>query len=479
VSRVFTRIRWRLVGWNLLVLGAILALVGGVIYSTLGHALMSQVDAELARHADRAARLLREAPMAPPWLGREGYRGGLFFLVVGPRGEALANPQSIDLSTWTIPAGVPARGVRLRTRSEAPPAEPVLVAAGVGAVLDELAEEELPRYATITIDDTPTRLYLRRLNEGPVPGAVLVVGQSVAAEQEVLRSLLLVLLAGGGAGLLCSLAGAWILAGRALVPIQRAFSRQQEFVAAASHELRTPLTVLRSATDLLHRHRAEPLEANGELFDDMRQELARMERLANDLLTLARSDLGELDLAAGELDLAALAGDVVRRTAPLARERGIALTCQGGGDHLVVEGDPDLLQQVLLILLDNALKHTPRGGSVTVATRRQGMDALLEVRDTGEGIPPEHLPRVCDPFYRVDRARSRSAGGAGLGLAIARTLVDAHGGQLGLSSTVGVGTTVTIRLPLAGQAPSLANRLGQLAGPIARRHARRPAPPPL
>src|SRR5919204_4627776 len=142
------------------------------------------------------------------------------------------------------------------------------------------------------------------------PGASLVVGQSLAGEERALGVLLLILVAVVGVGLLLSFGGAWFLAGRALVPIQRAFRRQQQFVADASHELRTPLTVLRSATDVLNRHRSEPLETNGELFDDIRQEIVRMERLASDLLTLARSDRGELELMTAPLDLAELAGDV-------------------------------------------------------------------------------------------------------------------------------------------------------------------------
>src|SRR5262249_29547696 len=111
--------------------------------------------------------------------------------------------------------------------------------------------------------------------------------------------------------------------GRALIPIQQAFRRQQEFVDDASHELRTPLTVLQSATDLLNQHRTEPIEANGELLDDIRSEIGRLERLAGDLLTLARSDQGELELMVAPVDLGVLAADVVRRTRLLARDRGI------------------------------------------------------------------------------------------------------------------------------------------------------------
>jgi signal transduction histidine kinase len=248
------------------------------------------------------------------------------------------------------------------------------------------------------------------------------------------------------------------------VPIQQAFRRQQEFVADASHELRTPLTVLHSATDLLNRHRDEPLSANGELFNDVRAEIARMERLTMDLLTLARSDQGGLELMTAPLELADLASDVVRRTTPLAQNAGVQLVLTGAAEA-TVEGDPDRLQQVLLIVVDNAIKHTPSGGRVEVRVRRTPTSGLLEVIDTGTGIAPEHLPRIFDRFYRADKARARERGGTGLGLAIAKMLVDAHGGHLSLSSTVGVGTHVTIALPLADRTTpnSLGERLNALS----------------
>jgi signal transduction histidine kinase len=128
----------------------------------------------------------------------------------------------------------------------------------------------------------------------------------------------------------------------------------------------------------------------------------------------------------------------------------------------IVEGDPDRLQQVLLILVDNAIKHTPPGGKVEVRVRRHGQSAQLEVADTGSGIAPEHLPRIFDRFYRADKARARERGGTGLGLAIAKMLVDAHGGQLHLTSSVGIGTQVTVSLPLANRPAKLGDRLGEL-----------------
>jgi signal transduction histidine kinase len=249
------------------------------------------------------------------------------------------------------------------------------------------------------------------------------------------------------------------------VPIQQAFQQQQEFIADASHELRTPLTVLRSATDLLNQHRAEPLEQNGELFDDVRAEIARMERLAQDLLTLARSDAGGLELMTAPVKMSAVAAEVVRRTTPLAASQGITLSLHTDpSDDSLVEADPDRLQQVLLILIDNAIKHTPAGGRVDVTVRRHGAQASVEVADTGTGISPEHLPRIFDRFYRADKARARAAGGTGLGLAIAKMLVDAHHGHLTLTSTLGVGTQATVTLPVVSQRQAtLGDRLGELA----------------
>ncbi|HET8631629.1 MAG TPA: ATP-binding protein, partial [Thermomicrobiales bacterium] len=412
---LFARIRWRLVGWNVLVVALILALVGGAAYAAAAQRLLAGVDLDLAQ---RAAAL-----PGPPRggdgmaLGEDqlGDRGGFFFLLVDGGGQVLDNPQQVALPTsLTLPA------------------------AGDRAL-----------YETVTVNGQATRLYIHQMPPSPDHrsslAAYAVVGQSLAPTQAALRRLLLGLVAAGLVGLLLAVAGAWFLAGRALVPIAAAFRRQQEFVADASHELRTPLTALRAAADLLSQHRDEPLAANADLLDDLRAELARLERLAGDLLTLARADLETLDLAVAPVDLAGLAAEVARRATPLARERGVSLTAAEGEGEVVAEVDPDRLQQALLILLDNALKHTPTGGKVTVAARREGGEAVLAVRDTGAGIAVEHLPRLFERFYRADRARAGA--GAGLGLAIAKAIADAHGGRLTLASTVGQGTTATLRLP--------------------------------
>jgi two-component system sensor histidine kinase CiaH len=443
VQGLFARIRWRLVGWNILILVVILALLGTSVYVAVSRSLLGEVDRNLISRSEQAIPVLFLPRRTDgggggpgpgiPRRGIEGYSGGVFYLAFGPDGTVLSNPQQVSTPDLTWP----------QTRE--------------------------PTFATIQLGDgDEARVVLRRMPDG----GLLVTGESLDPEQTALHSLLLVLVGGGGIGLLLSLAAAWFLSGRALIPIQQAFQRQQEFVADASHELRTPLTVLRSATDLLNQHREQPLEGNGELFDDVRAEIARMERLAQDLLTLARSDAGGVELMTAPIEMADVASEVVRRTTPLAANEGVQLGLHSTAPSAAVEADPDRLQQVLLILIDNAIKHTPRGGKVDVNVRRHGQYAEIEVADTGTGIAPEHMPRIFDRFYRADKARARERGGTGLGLAIAKMLVDAHGGQLQLASTLGVGTQVTVTLPLLAHRPaSLGDRLGELAA-----HLPHPAP---
>jgi two-component system, OmpR family, sensor histidine kinase CiaH len=434
---LFIRIRWRLVGWTMLIVGLILVLIGSSIYVTLSRSLIDQVDRNLVARSDpaQAFPLLfgHQSGPSPDRPGQEhdGYRGGLFYLALRPDGQVLANPQQVQIAGIVWPT----------------------------------TDDHAPTFATVTLNDEVTRVTLRRTPDG----STLVVGQSLAAEQTALQSLMLILIGGGGLGLLLSLAGAWFLAGRALLPIQHAFRRQQEFVADASHELRTPLTVLRSATDLLDQERAEPLAKNADLFDDVRAEIGRMGRLVQDLLTVARSDRGELDLMTAPLDLSRLAADTVRRATPMATSNGSQLVFHAVDQAAMVDVDPDRLQQALLILLDNAVKFTPAGGRIDVRVLTEANSAVLEVADTGPGIAPQDLPRVFDRFYRGDKARSRVAGGSGLGLTIARMLVEAeaHGGELTLSSKQGGGTVARIRLPLLSQPASLGHRLGEFAAHLA------------
>lgn len=231
------------------------------------------------------------------------------------------------------------------------------------------------------------------------------------------------------------------------VTSERALERtRRDLVANVSHELKTPVAAIRGFLELMEDERMDP-GARREFLGLMDTEAARLQRLVDEQLQLARLDSGGLPMEMQSMDLAALAREASRPRQVLGEKEGIALRVEAPGP-VPLDGDPARLEQVLLILLDNAMRHTPEGGTITVHARVEGADAVLEVADTGEGIPQDALPSVFDRFYRVDP--SREAGertGAGLGLAIARGMVRAHGGEITVQSTPGEGTCFTVRLP--------------------------------
>lgn len=225
--------------------------------------------------------------------------------------------------------------------------------------------------------------------------------------------------------------------------LQAAFDSQARFVADASHELKSPLTAIRGHLQLLQRRGAEnPQESKVWVATAMR-EVDRLARLVEDLLDLARVDAELPTMTMDRVDLAAIAREVVEQFRVLAPR----VAYVGAEAPVWVHGDADRLRQVLINLTDNAVRATRDRGEVTLSARREGDRACLEVADTGVGIPPEALGRIFDRFYRVDSARARDEGGTGLGLAIIASIVQAHGGNVEVSSEEGRGTRFTVRLP--------------------------------
>jgi two-component system, OmpR family, sensor kinase len=254
--------------------------------------------------------------------------------------------------------------------------------------------------------------------------------------------------------------------------LEETFSAQRRFLADASHELRTPLTALRANSDIMLRQiEAGILDADQltEGLTDMRDEVDRMSRLVHNLLMLARADVGwrpELE----RVEVVEVVRDAARIAAPLVKghQFDVVLPAPGEGDDgsLDVWGNADQLRQLLLILLDNAFTYAPAGTRVALAAGASDDQIIMSVSDSGPGIPPEHLKRIFERFYRTDDARTRSSGGAGLGLAIARWIVSVHDGDISVASRPGQGTTFTIRLPRpAANAPDAQH--AQLAEPVA------------
>jgi signal transduction histidine kinase len=234
--------------------------------------------------------------------------------------------------------------------------------------------------------------------------------------------------------------GGWFLAGKSLEPVAEAFQRQQNFVADASHELRTPLAVIRANAEFLQQE-----QPNSEEAAEILAETDRLTSLVDALLALARGQGGAAEER--RLDLGELVTASAQAMQPLAGERKVALDVSVT-DGMEIRGNPDQLRQLVLILVDNALRYTPEGGQVKVDARRVDGSAVVAVSDTGIGIDPDALEHVFERFYRADEARTRGFGGSGLGLSIAEQLVTGNGGRISAESTPGRGSTFTVSLPL-------------------------------
>jgi len=228
--------------------------------------------------------------------------------------------------------------------------------------------------------------------------------------------------------------------------LDRAFQRQRQFTSDASHELRTPLTAIKGQAEVALQRNRSP--------EDYRQSLAaidneadRMIRLTASLLHLARADSGQIPITFESVDVAEVVGAAAEQARPAAGQRRVRLELNSA-PQIRMAGDKDLLIQLMLNLLDNAIKYSPPGSEVTAGWETNGSEVVLWVRDTGIGIEPDAITQIFDRFYRVDPARSRAEGGAGLGLSISRWIAEAHGGSISVQSEPAKGSTFSVRLPL-------------------------------
>lgn len=228
--------------------------------------------------------------------------------------------------------------------------------------------------------------------------------------------------------------------------LRQADQAKNAFVADVTHELRTPLTVIKGTIETLEDGALDDVAGRGPLLSSMQRETDRLIRMVNDLLVLTRADAGALNLEIGPLDLVDLARERCLHLAPLAA-RGQVQLAVTGEESACVLADADRLSQVLDNLLDNAIRYSPPGSTITVEIAASDAEIHCKVRDRGPGIPEKHLPFIFDRFYRTDLSRNRQTGGAGLGLAIVRALVIAQGGRISAESEVGQGAAIGFTLP--------------------------------
>lgn len=263
------------------------------------------------------------------------------------------------------------------------------------------------------------------------------------AKKRVLLNLLLI----NGAILVFSTLSGYFLAGKTLRPIEKSLEEQKRFIADASHELRTPLTALRTSMEVSLRDTKMPLSEAKTLIKSNLEEVVGLQSLSDKLLSLACFQGNGHSLNFKEVDIAEAVGKVTKKILPLAKEKEIKLAEKVGSQ--IIWADEENLQEMLWIFLDNSVKYTPRGGKVIIETKSDKKWLIIKVEDTGIGIAEEDLPYIFDRFYRADQSRSKEeVAGFGLGLSLAKKIIEMHKGTIGVSSVLGKKTIFTIRLPL-------------------------------
>jgi heavy metal sensor kinase len=345
---------------------------------------------------------------------------------------------------------------------------------------------------TVTLPGGALLVAARAARGADGTGYRVEVGTSAAPAEATLARVLLLLAVGLPVAVCVAVAGGFLLVRRSLEPVQRMARKAEEitlhnlnerlpavesgdeieqlsvslnhmisrlqdsidgskqFIADASHELRTPLTVMRGELEGLAQASALAPEMR-ETLGSVLEEVARLGEIVESLFALSRLDAGGTPVEWLRFDLAELAATTAEQMSLLAEDKQVRVECTSV-PGVTVEGDRARLKQVIVNLLDNAIKYTPSGGRVSLSVRREGGYAILDVSDDGVGIPAEALPHVFKRFYRVDDSRSRDQGGAGLGLAIVKSICAAHGADVEVASTPGKGSTFRVRQPLAGDA---------------------------
>jgi heavy metal sensor kinase len=458
-------IRVRLTLWYLLLLAIILVGFSAVLYFLLDNGLDNQIDNDLRTAAEQVRGVVNQ-------------QGGQL-VVLRTEGESELTPLG--------ERGVLARVIGLDGK--------VIEGVGPYSTLPvpgsslEVARQGQPNFdQEYTSDGTPVRLYTVPFNENGSTYGFVEVGQSLKSAQDTLHDLLLVLAVVVPATMVVASAGGWFLGVRALSPIDRitqsarrisaedlrqrlnlnlpndevgrlagtfdamldrleeAFERQRRFTADASHELRTPLTIMKGDIGVaLNRPRS--VAEYKQVLGDLEEEVDRLTRLVEDLLLLARADANQPLLHSQPLDLRELLVGVLGQVQSMSEDKGHTLELDAPAS-IPMWGDPDKLVRLFFNLLDNAVKYSQCGERITVRVlRTEPASVLVEVADNGPGMSVEQVAHIFDRFYRADTSRSRSTGGTGLGLSMARWIAEAHGGRLGVQSSPGHGSTFSVWLP--------------------------------
>ncbi|OTX35647.1 two-component sensor histidine kinase [Bacillus thuringiensis serovar malayensis] len=276
-------------------------------------------------------------------------------------------------------------------------------------------------------------------------GEIVQIVRDITAEEGMLNTLFLILVIGCGIGSLCAIGIGFFLAGRALIPIQNSWEKQQQFVSDASHELRTPLAVIQSKTDVLFQSPSATIEEKAMDISTISKECRRLSKLVSNLLLLARSDSNQIEMDKKTFEMGKLLEEIVDPYKEIAsyQEKEMILKVERNMSFM---GDRERIHQMMVILLDNAMKYTNEGGHIRIDCTQTSSLICIQVKDDGIGVKVEDIPKLFDRFYQGDKARSTSEG-AGLGLSIAKWIVEKHYGKILVESKWGEGTCFEVVLP--------------------------------
>lgn len=412
------RLRLQLTAWYAGVLLLVLAVLGGGLFLTVRRQMAEHLDVSLRAAAaalEQAARI------------RETERAAAQGAVVDAVDEL----------------HIPDRALYLLDDAFRP-IKPVTLPQGIQDAIRTAAAAQRDYRNLEAPDGRELRLYVERFAGGTgTPYVAAVVADRLELEEEY-ASLFEAFAAAALVALLLVAGGGSLLVRKSAEPVERSMEQMRRFMADAAHELRTPITLLRTRAEVAGGQEREPAR-DAATLQAIEREAARLGDITGQLLTLARADAGEWPVVRSTLYLDDAIAGAVDSARALADQRRVAVEV-GAFDEAKIAGDAALIRQLILIVLDNAIKFTPAGGHVRVDVATQNGRAAVVVTDTGIGIPAEQLPHVFERFYRGDGAR-RQVEGAGLGLAIARWIADVHGAQIAIASPPGRGTQVTVTFP--------------------------------
>ena len=297
----------------------------------------------------------------------------------------------------------------------------------------------------VDVEDFSFRYIALEVNHPELGKITVQFIRNVNSEQELLDRLLLILLIGIGVGIICAVASGYFLAGKALVPIKKAWQKQTEFVSDASHELRTPLAVIQAKTDVLFRAPKATIQERILDVSTISNESRRLSKLVTNLLTLARSDSDQIEVKKETFQLDELLNEILQQYVEIAMYQEKSLKLQET-EPVKIFADKARIHQLIVILLDNAMKYTNEGGEILLSCGQTHSSIFLKVKDTGIGIPEMDIPKIFDRFYQSDKART-AAEGTGLGLSIAKWIIEKHHGKTKVQSTLGKGTAIEVIFP--------------------------------